>query len=65
MEPVGLAVGLGMGMAVGISIGIAIGRQKRPLTPEEERTQRKFVALGVALLVLLATIAGLLLWWAA
>ena len=61
MEPIGLIVGFGGGMTVGISIGIAIGRQKRPLTPEEERTQRKLVTLGLGLLVL-GVIAGLVVW---
>ena len=61
MDPVGLAVGMGMGMAVGISIGTAVGRQKRPLTLEEERTQRRLVTLGLGLVVL-GVIAALVVW---
>jgi hypothetical protein len=64
MDPTGLAVGMGAGMAIGISIGIAIGRQKGPLTPAEQRTQRKLVTLGLALLVL-GVIVALVLWLAA
>ena len=61
MDPVGLVVGMGMGMAVGIGIGIAVDRQKRPLTPEEERIQQRLVSLGLGLVVL-GVIAALVVW---
>jgi hypothetical protein len=61
--PIGLAVGIGAGIAIGISIGIAIGRrEQRPLTPEEERRQKKLVIAGVAVTVLGLIALALVAW---
>jgi hypothetical protein len=58
-------LGPATGVAVGVSIGVALEErykksgQIRPLTPQEEKSRRRLLTIGVAVLVL-GAVAGAL-----